>query len=217
MIVVGITGGIGTGKSTVGSYIKSKGFAFISSDDNAKHIMNTDKELQSKLVEKFGNNVLENGRINAPFLAKKLFGKENESNREFVNSLVHPRTIAMMMEQVEEFEKNGVPIVFVESALLYEVSLDEGFDYVLVVDATDETRITRVMERSGESRESIMERMNAQLSQKWKVQQADFVVDNNKNIQDLHKTLDFLLSILPTLPPKSFDKPDDDIEEEIEE
>jgi dephospho-CoA kinase len=205
MIVVGITGGIGTGKSTVGSYVKSKGFAFISSDENAKHIMNTDKELQSKLVEKFGNAVLENGSINAPFLAKKLFGKENESNREFTNSLVHPRTIAMMMEQVEEFEKNGASIVFVESALLYEVSLDEGFDYVLVVDVTDEMRITRVIERSGESRESIIERMNAQLSQKWKVQ------------QDLHKTLDFLLSILPTLPPKSFDKPDDENEEEIEE
>ena len=216
MIVVGITGGIGTGKSTVGSYVKSKGFAFISSDENAKHIMNTDKELQEKLVEKFGKEVIVNGSINAPFLAKQLFGKEHEKNREFVNTLVHPRTIAMMIEQVEEFEKNGASIVFVESALLYEVSLDEGFDYVLVVDATDETRISRVIERSGESRESIIERMNAQLSQKWKVQQADFVVENNKGVQDLHKTLDFLLSILPTLPPKSFDKPDDDNEEEIE-
>lgn len=213
MIVVGITGGIGTGKSTVGSYVKSKGFAFISSDENAKHIMNTDKELQSKLVEKFGKEVIENGNINAPFLAKKLFGKENESNREFVNSLVHPRTIAMMMEQVEEYEKTGAPIVFVESALLYEVSLDEGFDYVMVVDANDDVRIKRVMERSGETREEVEERINAQLSQKWKVQQADFVVDNNKTVQDLYKTLDFLLLILPTLPPKSFDTEDSDIDD----
>jgi len=217
MIVVGITGGIGTGKSTVGSYVKSKGFAFVSSDENAKQLMNSDKDLQSKLQEKFGKEVLSDGKINASFLAKQLFGKEKEKNREFVNSLVHPRTIAMMMEQVEEFEQKGATIVFVESALLYEVSLDEGFDYVIVVDATEEVRISRVIERSRESREAIMERMNAQLSQKWKVQQADFVVDNNKTVQDLYKTVDFLLSILPSLPPKSFDKPDDDNEEEIDE
>lgn len=214
MIVVGITGGIGTGKSTVGSYVKSKGFAFISSDENAKQLMNSDKELQSKLQEKFGIEVLLDGTINAPYLAKQLFGKENENNREFVNSLVHPRTIAMMMEQVEEFEQNGATIVFVESALLYEVSLDEGFDYVIVVDATDEVRISRVMDRSGESREAITERMNAQLSQKWKVQQADFVVDNNKTVQDLYKTVDFLLSILPSLPPKSFEKSEENEEDD---
>lgn len=216
MIVVGITGGIGTGKSTVGSYVKSKGFAFISSDENAKQLMNSDTELQSKLVEKFGKEVLDNGKINSPYLAKKLFGKENEKNREFVNSLVHPRTIAMMIEQVEDFEKSGAPIVFVESALLYEVGLDDGFDYVLVVDANEELRIARVQERSGESRESIIERMNAQLSQKWKVLQADFVVDNNKSVQDLYKTVDFLLSILQSLPPKSFDKPTDEEDDEEE-
>ena len=216
MIVVGITGGIGTGKSTVGAYIQSKGFPFISSDLNAKEIMNSDKELQQFLVQKFGEDVVENGTIHSQNLAKQLFGKENEQNREFVNSLVHPKTITKMMEQVNEFEQNGATIVFVESALLYEVSLDEGFDYVMVVDANDDVRIQRVMERSGETREAIVERINAQLSQKWKVQQADFVVDNNKTVQDLYKTLDFLLLILPTLPPKSFDTEDSDIDDEEE-
>jgi dephospho-CoA kinase len=214
MIVVGITGGIGTGKSTVGAYIQSKGFPFISSDVNAKEIMNTDTELQQAFVEKFGTKVLVDGVINSKFLAKQLFGKENEKNREFVNSLVHPKTIAKMMEQVDQFENEGASIVFVESALLYEVSLDEGFDYVVVVDANDDIRIQRVMERSGETREEVVERIDAQLSQKWKVQQADFVVDNNKSVQDLYKSLDFLLLILPTLPPKSFDTEDS---EEVDE
>jgi len=210
MIVVGITGGIGTGKSTVGKYILSKGFPFISSDLNAKTIMNSDPELQKQLVTQFGEKVLADGFINSPFLAEKLFGDTNEKNRNFVNNLVHPKTISLMMEQVEAFEEKGESIVFVESALLYEVSLEDGFDYIIVVDAKEEIRIERTLMRSKETREQIVERINAQLSQKWKVQQADFVLENNKGIEDLYRGTDFLLSFLPSLPPKSFENPEEE-------
>ncbi len=207
-LVIGLTGGIGSGKSEVAKYLAAKGIPVISSDDNAKIIMAEDKALQDEIKTIFGDDAyLDDGSLNRKFLADKVFGsdKESQANLEKLNRLVHPRTIEMMVDMVDIYRKEGKELVFVESALIYEIGIDDGFDYVIAVDAKTDIKTKRLMQRSNMSEADIKYRMSRQLSSEEQLKRADFSIENNGTIDQLHSSVDFLLDIITELPPKEFE------------
>lgn len=204
-VVIAITGGIGSGKSEVASYLLQKGYTVISTDDLAKEVMTDDAEVSSKLRKTFGNETYdENKKLNPSYLSSKVFTGDDsqKSNVDQLNLIVHPAVIEKMIVEIEKKIISGAKIVFVESALIFESALGDGFDYIVSVVADDEVRIKRVIQRSGLSKEQIISRMSEQISQEQKIRLSDFVIENDKTLESLHSAVDFLLPILSILPPK---------------
>jgi dephospho-CoA kinase len=201
-LVVAITGGIGTGKTSIADIIRLEDFDVISSDSSAGELMKANKEIQKKLKTLFGNEIyLEDGNINKPLLSSLIFGdtEKHKANLTKLNSIVHPLVIEKMIETVQSLEDQGKKLIFVESALTFEANLDDGFDYIIVADAPEEVCIERAMSRSGLSREEVLWRMDSQMSQKDKTGFADFVISNSGSKEELKKSVDFVLNVLKEL------------------
>ncbi|MGA2298453.1 MAG: dephospho-CoA kinase [FCB group bacterium] len=205
-LVIGLTGGIGSGKSVVALIISNMGYPVISTDEKAKEIMVSDDAVKNKLIMEFGSEVFLPGRkLNNEYLANLVFGptKTHKKALEKLNSIVHPPVIDYMMAEVEKHEMAGKPMVFVESALIYEAELDEGFDYVITVHSSEENRLERAMKRTGMSKEQVKARMNEQFTQDEKRKLADFVIENNGTIKELKKSVEFVVDLLKLMPNKS--------------
>jgi dephospho-CoA kinase len=197
--VVAITGSIGSGKSTVAEYIKSKGFPVINTDDKAKELMVTDQKVIKAIKKEFGDDIYsDKGELNKQKLADLVFGEDKESQERLarLNALVHPAVIDFMIAEVRRLEEEGEALVFVESALVFEAQLEEGFDYIIAVYLDEETSIKRAAVRLGQPEEAIRKRMANQISPESKKGHADFVIDNSGTKEDAEKSVDFLLTIL---------------------
>jgi len=204
-VVVAITGGIASGKSEVARLLKDKKYPVISTDYIAKLLMDSDISIKDKLISEFGYKIYNDaGKLNSKILSDIVFFGENKSEKlQKLNSIVHPPVIDKMVEEIENYIKLGNKLVFVESALIFESGLDDGFDYIIVVTADTETRIKRAMNRSELSKEEVVARMNEQISQEQKIKLSDFEIQNNKSIKELESSLMFLLPIIEMLPPKN--------------
>ncbi|CAN5446322.1 dephospho-CoA kinase [soil metagenome] len=202
MKVIGITGGIGSGKSSVVSMLRTLGWIVYSSDETAKLLMDTDPTLQDELLPAFGTDVLSDGRIERAVLAARVFGTGEQQKHDLatLNRLVHPRVIQHHLELLEQHDEEGTELVAIESALLFEVGLEDGFDYVILVDAEPEIRIQRVMDRSGLTREHIEARMREQMSPEEKRGLADFVIENNGTVEQLQRATEAIASIVALMP-----------------
>ena len=187
MTLVGITGGIGSGKTAVAELLKGRGWTVYASDETAKQIMASSAEVRQELSDAFGPQVLTPNGVNAPLLASLVFGADPESGKRLarLNGIVHPRVLEAHMQAIAAEEARGTKIVAIESALIYEIDLEDGFDFVVVVDAPHEECIRRVMERSGLTREGVERRMAEQISPEEKRGLADFVIDNTGTLDDL--------------------------------
>jgi len=196
-IIVGITGGICTGKSAVLNFIKEKGYITLSSDARAAELMVTNYELKSKLINAFGEEVYIEEKINKPYLSELVFSDtaEAENNLNKLNSIVHPYVIQDLIEQVDEYTQQGVKFVFNESALIYEAGLEDGYDYIIVVDSNYQIRLQRATEK-GLTQVQFDKRIDAQISQEEKRGAADFVISNNGTLVELKSAVDMIISIL---------------------
>lgn len=201
-IVIGITGGIGCGKTTVSQFISELGFIVISTDEKAKELMVTDENIKNKIIQSFGTDSYNSDdSLNSKYISDLVFGKTDEYSKRLtqLNSIVHPPVIDYMIEVVQKYEENGEPLVFIESALIYEAELEEGFDYIIVVDSTEENAIQRVIERTGMTEELARLRIKQQISQQEKTSLADFIIENNGTIDDLKKAVTTLMNIIRNL------------------
>lgn len=206
IVVIGITGNIGCGKSEVATLLRAKGCTVLSSDETAKRLMNENAEVRDKLKEVFGIDVFTiNGTINKEFLAKKVFGAspDNRKYLETLNSIVHPAVLDEHVRQIREFEQAGLSHLFIESALIYEVEIEDAFDYIVVVDAPEDVRIARAMQRDKGTEAQIRARMENQLDANQKKSWADFTIDNSGTKEQLETSVNFLYPIFLTLPPTS--------------
>lgn len=208
-VVIAITGGIGSGKTTAANIIRESGATVLSSDDKAKEITANNEIVKEKLLRKFGEMVfLDDGSINKEFLSSKVFGetKERRDNLAALNSIVHPLVIDNMIDEVQKLEDAGEKLIFVESALTFEAGLEEGFDYIVVVDSEEDNCIERVMQRSGLSEQQVRLRMANQINPVEKRKAADFVINNNGSIEELKTSVNFILAIVKNLKPRDLEE-----------
>lgn len=195
-IRIAITGGIGSGKSTVVNFIKEKGYTVIEADPLAKKIMETDKQIINKIKRQFGDEVYINNKLNTKYLAEKVFS--NNENVKIINSIVHPVVIKTINEMFENEFKDEY-IIFVEAALIYEAKIEKYFDYVVVVYSDLENRINRIKQRDNSNEDEITRRMENQLSDEEKKKKADFVIYNNSSLEELKIKVNFLINLLNNL------------------
>ena len=173
-IKVGITGGIGSGKSKVCQLLEEKGYPVFYSDEVAKKLVQTHPEIKKQLIHLLGANVYENNQLNKPFLASKIFG--DDAIRVQVNHIIHPIVRATFADWAESQLST---IVFNEAAILIETGTYKTLDFTVLVVAPKEVKIQRVMERDGVSEAEVEARMNKQWSDEQKIPFADFIIHND--------------------------------------
>ena len=193
-VVIGLTGGIGTGKSTVSQILKEKKFPVIDLDIISHEVIKFPKVVE-KIVENFGKEVLEynntgNWIVSREKLGRVIFG--NREKRLILNSVMHPEILPIMREKILECKKEN-KIIFVEIQLLFEVQWEKEFDYILLVSAEKETQIKRILSRDNRSKEEALSIINSQMSLDEKKKRSDYVIENDGNIQDLEKKVDDFL------------------------
>lgn len=213
MKLIGITGGIGTGKSTVVEILQKRGWKVFASDATAKEIMAADPVVRRELSEAFGEEVLTPEGVNAKVLSGLVFGESAEHHQRLttLNRIVHPRVLDAHLATIESEREKGTPLMAIESALLFEVELEEGFDWVVVVDAPEEVCIDRVVKRSGASPEEVKRRMSEQMSMEEKRGLADFVIENGGSYEELEGAVGLVAMILESFPdPDSEEAPSED-------
>ena len=179
--IIGLTGGIGSGKTTVAKFIEEAGFPVYYSDDRAKDIVNVDEDLKHRIINLLGQEAYnENGFYNPRYVAERVFG--NQELLLKLNSLIHP---AVKTDFESWVGSQDAEFLFKETALLFELKLNESCYKSLLVTADDNIRIKRVMDRDGKTYREVEAVMTKQMPEKDKVKKADFVIYNNSNIEDL--------------------------------
>ena len=174
---VGITGGIGSGKSTVCAVLTEMGYPVYNSDERAKTIMETSPEVREQLIAAFGEETFHNNRLNRAYLAQLIFN--DPTKREQINAIVHPAVRADFRHWATEQNSR---IVFQESALLIETGGYRLLDYTVLVTAPEELRIKRVLKRDViVNEEDVRSRIQSQLSDEDKRKMAGFVIENDEH------------------------------------
>ncbi|TAD84361.1 MAG: dephospho-CoA kinase [Bacteroidetes bacterium] len=173
MLKVGITGGIGSGKSTVARMFTLLGVPVYNADDAAKSLMNTDPGIKAALVAEFGPQTYTAAGLNRVFLAETVFG--NAAALTMLNSIVHPAVVA---HAVQWMAQQQGPYALKEAALMFESGSQADLDVVIGVYAPESLRIARAMNRDGASRETVVSRLSKQLDESIKMKLCDLVIAN---------------------------------------
>lgn len=171
---IGITGGIGSGKTTVARIFEVLGIPVYYADDAAKRIMNEDEILKKEIIRNFGDNAYVDGKLNRGFLASIVF--HDKKKLAILNSLVHPATIRNSNLWMK---CQTTPYAIREAALIFESGVQGQLDYVIGVSAPLEIRIERAMRRDNLTRQQVLDRMDRQINETIKMRLCDFVIVND--------------------------------------
>ncbi len=190
MYKVGLTGGIGSGKSKVAEFLRDRGVAIYDSDSRAKALMAGNEALREALIAEFGKECYTAEGLNRAWLAERVFSNEAELVK--LNAIVHPAVMRDFAKWAEAQEGNYVVL---ESAILLETGLESHVDVVVAVMAPKELRLERAMLRDGASREQIEERMRNQMSDEERTDRAKYAIVNidleelEEDVEQLHRRL----------------------------
>lgn len=191
MLKVGITGGIGAGKSVVCQVFKTLGIPVFDADATAKYLTEHDSELVTAIKELFGADIYSNGTLNREKVGERVF-KQPEL-LEKLNAVIHPATIAYGEKWMSE---QATPYAVKEAAIFFETGSNKGMDVMIGVSAPDEIRIKRALQRPGMTREKITARMANQMPQEEKMNLCDYVIINDGNSSLIAQVLEIHQSIL---------------------
>lgn len=172
---IGLTGGIGSGKSTVAAMFRVLGVPVFDADTAAKEVMQEDADLIQQIKSLFGEAAYTNNQLNRKYIAGIVFN--DKLKLEQLNALVHPVSIA---KAEQWFASQQAPYVIKEAALMFEAGASAGLDYVIGVSAPQHLRIQRVMERDNVTREEVLARMDKQISERMKMKLCDFILINDE-------------------------------------
>jgi dephospho-CoA kinase len=181
MLKVGITGGIGSGKTIVSRIFFSLGVPVYNADLSARKIMNADRNVQEKLVRSFGENILKDGIPNRHALAQIVFNDPGALKR--INEIIHPAVKNDFVCWVERHSQ--VQYIVKEAAILFESGAYAELDTIILITAPEEIRIRRIMKRDGETIENIKKRMKNQWSDETKATKAGFIIENDNTSEVL--------------------------------
>lgn len=181
---IGITGGIGTGKTAASNFFKKLGVPVFNADQEAKWLMNNEPSLIQSIKDLFGDKAYIDSSLNRSFIADRIF--KDQKIKEKMEQLVHPAVGDHFQRWVS---KQEVPYILKEAALIYEIGDDENLDHVIVVDAALDERIERVKKRDNSNLDAILDRIKNQMEQHVKVRKADFILFNNEGLSELEKAV----------------------------
>ncbi|MBC7382157.1 MAG: dephospho-CoA kinase [Bacteroidia bacterium] len=174
ILKVGITGGIGSGKSTVAKIFEVLGIPVFYADDAAKELMNKDETLKQELIKEFGNELYSNGALNRSYLSSLVFSDPKKLT--LLNAIVHPVTIANAEKWMQQ---QTTHYAIKEAALIFESDAHKQLDKVIGVFAPTPLRLQRVRQRDNISEDAIVARMNKQMEEETKMKLCDYVITNN--------------------------------------
>lgn len=189
---IGITGGIGSGKSVVGKILEAMNFPVYYSDERSKNIVDSDPDIRKELLALIGTEVYLNDKLDRPFLAEKIF--RDDTLLQKVNAIIHPK---VRQQFADWAEAQNSTIVFNEAAILFETGAYKSMDATILVTAPLEIKIDRVVKRDRLTREQVLERMSKQWSDEQKSPLADFIVAND-DTQPLLKQVENIILKLTT-------------------
>ncbi|UFH35136.1 dephospho-CoA kinase [Flavobacterium acetivorans] len=188
--IIGLTGGIGSGKTTIANHFKSLGIPIYIADEEAKKLMKSD-EIVKAIKETFGADLFENDILNRGKLAEAVFNDPDKLKQ--LNAIVHPAVKKHFKQWI--LEHNEFPAVIYEAAILFESGSYKDFDTIITVTAPIETRIQRVIARDNTSREQVLKRIEAQWTDEQRISKSDFVIENEsieKSLIEIEKILKIL-------------------------
>ena len=188
--LIGLTGNIGSGKSTAARFFEEEGIPSISSDAIVHELYNSNKNLQEFLINKFGS-------LNRKIIGEQIFGekKEQKAKRKLLEDKVHPSVEKKLKEWV--IENANSPILVNDVPLLFEAHLEKRFDSIVFIQVDKNIQIARLKKRNPEmSEEEILNRINSQMSQEEKISKADIVISNNSSLQEFK---DKILKVIQNL------------------
>jgi dephospho-CoA kinase len=192
MVKIGITGGIGSGKSLICRIFSMMGTPVYYADERAKYLMNYHIEVKQALIHKFGTAIYERGTLNRPLLAQIIFNDKNAL--DYVNSIVHPAVGNDFIEWTQNLPEGNYCLH--EAALLFESGLYTGFDCIITVVCPEEIRIQRVMNRDNTNYEKVYERVRNQWSDEEKMKRSDYIIYNNNKMSIIEQILQIHDNIL---------------------
>ena len=203
MIVAGLTGGIGCGKSEVSKMLSHAGYTVLDADKLARELSLSNTGIVRAIKEEFGENMYDGeGQLKRRDLAQIVFG--DRKKLEKLNGIIHPRVIRSVELALEEKQKQGERVVFVEAALHYEIKWNEAMDLMIVVSAPMPLRLQRVMQRDRVDEAAVRQRMAMQLPLEEKVKKAEYVIENDGDLKQLqesvHRFIDWLNTRLAASP-----------------
>lgn len=182
MQVIGLTGGIASGKSTVSYYLMTHGYEVIDADEISRHALEPGTKAFNKVIEHF--DVLEKGIINRTKLGDIVFN--NKKEKEYLENILHPYIREVIIDRINHSKHS---LVFIDVPLLFEAGWNDLCDHTIVVSCLKEIQIQRVLLRDHCTYEQAMARINNQMSLEEKEKRADFIIHNNTNYYDLEKEI----------------------------
>ncbi len=210
MKIIGLTGGIGSGKSTVADYLISRGFHVLDADQIAREIVLPGSEMLIRLTSIFGEEIIhEDGSLNRKKLGDLVFS--DAEKKKTLDSMMHTEILELIHERVLQFREEAElaaetaidpghaaknKVIFIDAPLLFETGLDKSVGEIWVIDVDDETRIRRIMERDGLNREDILKRISTQMARDEKNSRADVILDNTGDQEALYRQIQELLEKL---------------------
>ena len=199
MMVIGITGGIGTGKSTASKYLVDKGFALIDADQIGRDLTADGQPLLEKIGEMFGcvgrTGSVGNGLVlDRKAMADKVFNDADV--KEQYDELVHSEIIDLIDHRIAELKQSDARGILLDAPLLFEANINDRCDVVILITADMDERIDRVVERDDADEDDVRDRINSQMSDEQKAEYSDFVVDNSGEPEDMFVQLDDIIDYL---------------------
>ena len=193
MKIIGLTGGIGSGKSTVTDYLIARGFPVLDADKIAREIVLPGSEMLIQLTSVFGKAILmQDGSLDRKKLGDIVFS--DPEKKKTLDGLMHTRILELIHDRILEYREETVhKLIFIDAPLLFETGLDKSVSETWVIDVDEETRIKRIMERDGLKREDIAMRISNQMTRDEKNKRADVILDNTGNQEDLYQQIEQLL------------------------
>ncbi len=190
MLKIGLTGGIGSGKTTVANIFEVLGIPVYYADEEAKKLMNENKALRREIIRLFGDAAYKEGELDRSFLGELVFSDPEKLSQ--LNKIVHPATLE---DAAQWMVRQQAPYAIKEAALIFEANLQSYFDYVIGVTAPESLRISRVIQRDHTSMEKVLKRIRQQMNEEEKIALCDFVIKNDEKegllpqVFKVHETL----------------------------
>ena len=188
MYKLGITGGIGAGKSTASEFFRKKGAFIFDADSEAKNLLINNSNLNQRIIATFGSQVTTKKQLDLKRLSALVFSSHSLQNK--LNNIVWPEVLGVMIDTAEKAENDGVTLFIVDAALLIEAGFNDFFNSILLITADKSMRLNRILLRKNIPENQIEKRMALQMPESEKQKQAQTTIKNNGNMQELYTQLE---------------------------